>query len=113
LSPGWSLLQAIDQTGLTSVFASWLSHLAAQSQAVAIGTAGLMVALGSNLVNNLPMGLFAGSTVQAAHVSDAVAGAVLIGVNLGPNLSLTGSLATIPWLTALRREGVEMGELGF
>jgi arsenical pump membrane protein len=31
--------------------------------------------------------------------------AVLIGVDLGPNLSVTGSLATILWLTALRREG--------
>ena len=30
---------------------------------------------------------------------------MLIGVDLGPNLSVTGSLATILWLTALRREG--------
>jgi arsenical pump membrane protein len=29
----------------------------------------------------------------------------LIGVDLGPNLSVTGSLATILWLMALRREG--------
>jgi arsenical pump membrane protein len=33
---------------------------------------------------------------------------VLIGVNLGPNLSVTGSLATILWLIALRREKVEI-----
>jgi arsenical pump membrane protein len=30
---------------------------------------------------------------------------VLIGVDLGPNLSVTGSLATVLWLIALRREG--------
>jgi arsenical pump membrane protein len=30
---------------------------------------------------------------------------VLIGVDIGPNLSVTGSLATILWLTAIRREG--------
>jgi arsenical pump membrane protein len=42
---------------------------------------------------------------------DQVARAILIGVDLGPNLSVTGSLATILWLTALRREGhkVEAG----
>jgi arsenical pump membrane protein len=34
-----------------------------------------------------------------------VTGALLIGVDLGPNLSVTGSLATILWLVALRREG--------
>jgi arsenical pump membrane protein len=35
--------------------------------------------------------------------------AVLIGVDLGPNLSVTGSLATILWLAALRRESLALG----
>jgi arsenical pump membrane protein len=34
-----------------------------------------------------------------------VKSSILIGVDLGPNLSITGSLATILWLVALRREG--------
>jgi arsenical pump membrane protein len=34
---------------------------------------------------------------------------LLIGVDLGPNLSITGSLATILWLLALRREGEAVG----
>jgi len=38
---------------------------------------------------------------------------VLIGVDLGPNLSVTGSLATILWLTSLRREGIEVSALSF
>jgi arsenical pump membrane protein len=29
-------------------------------------------------------------------------------VDLGPNLSVTGSLATILWLAALRREGIRV-----
>ena len=64
-------------------------------------------------MNNLPVGLFAGSVVNAAHVPQAVSSAVLIGVNLGPNLSVTGSLATILWLAALRREGVEVSAWRF
>ena len=39
--------------------------------------------------------------------------AILIGVDLGPNLSVTGSLATILWLTALRREGYAVSALSF
>jgi arsenical pump membrane protein len=35
-----------------------------------------------------------------------VTGSLLIGVDLGPNLSVTGSLATILWLIALKRDGV-------
>ena len=51
------------------------------------------------------MGLIAATTSQAAQVPAHVTGAILIGVDLGPNLSVTGSLATILWLIALRREG--------
>jgi hypothetical protein len=36
-----------------------------------------------------------------------VAHVILIGVDLEPNLSVTGSLATILWLIAIRRECVE------
>jgi arsenical pump membrane protein len=67
--------------------------------------AGVAVAVASNLVNNLPMGLIAATTSQTAQVPAHVTGAILIGVDLGPNLSVTGSLATILWLIALRREG--------
>jgi arsenical pump membrane protein len=66
------------------------------------------VAVGNNLVNNLPLGLIAGGTIEAAKVKGLLANAVLIGIDLGPNLSVTGSLATILWLLALRKEKVEV-----
>jgi Na+/H+ antiporter NhaD/arsenite permease-like protein len=65
---------------------------------------GSLVAVLCNVVNNLPLGLIAGSVATGAHLSAHVTGALLIGVDLGPNLSVTGSLATILWLVALRRE---------
>jgi arsenical pump membrane protein len=70
--------------------------------------AGFAVALLSNGMNNLPVGLASGSALRHAHLSGAIQQAVLIGVDLGPNLSVTGSLATILWLIVLRREGVEI-----
>ena len=57
----------------------------------------------------MPAALIAGSTVTAAQVPQDVTNALLIGVDLGPNLSVTGSLATILWLAALRREGMHVG----
>jgi len=42
--------------------------------------------------------------LRAVHASGLLAAAVLIGVDLGPNLAVTGSLATILWLIALRKE---------
>jgi arsenical pump membrane protein len=106
-------VEAINQTGVTAMLAQTLQTLSAHSETRAIAVAGVSVALLSNVVNNLPAGLFAGSAVGLAHVSDRVAGAVLIGVDLGPNLSVTGSLATILWLAALRREGVHVSALSF
>jgi arsenical pump membrane protein len=64
-------------------------------------------------MNNLPVGLIAGSVIATDHVPPHIAAAALIGVDLGPNLSVTGSLATILWLAALRREGQAVGAWRF
>jgi arsenical pump membrane protein len=101
------LVEALAKTGVIDMIAGLLSD--GRSAAWLAGAAGAAVALASNLMNNLPVGLIAGSAVQGADVSDQVTRAILIGVDLGPNLSVTGSLATILWLTALRREGQAIG----
>ena len=66
------------------------------------------VGFGTNLVNNLPLGLIAGATLHTMALSPLLSKVVLIGVDLGPNLSITGSLATILWLIAIRREGMHV-----
>lgn len=69
---------------------------------------GFGIALISNLLNNLPSGLISAAAIKAAHATGPLRDAVLIGVDLGPNLSVTGSLATILWLIAIRREGLHV-----
>ncbi|MBV8272710.1 MAG: arsenic transporter [Cupriavidus sp.] len=106
------LVAGLAQTGLVGHLAEWvriLSALQGPHAMVGAGAAGLLVGVTSNVVNNLPAGLFAASALAAGHASDTVTAAVLIGVDLGPNLSVTGSLATLLWLTALRREGHMIG----
>jgi len=103
------LVQALQKTGVTDSLAGRLHDLVQRSATLAAWASGVALAVGCNLVNNLPAGLVAGRVVQIAHVPDHVRSAVLIGVDLGPNLSVTGSLATILWLTALRREGQGVG----
>ncbi|MNE63815.1 Arsenical pump membrane protein [compost metagenome] len=63
------------------------------------------MAIASNLMNNLPSGLIAGSMGHIVELPRQITAALLIGVDLGPNLSITGSLATLLWLVAIRREG--------
>ncbi|CAO4151395.1 Arsenite/antimonite transporter [Methylorubrum thiocyanatum] len=107
------LVEALEKTGLLTRLADWLGQAAQGDPTATAWAGGALVAFGSNLVNNLPAGLLAGAAVQAAHVPDTVAGAILIGVDLGPNLSVTGSLATILWLTAIRREGEDVSAWAF
>ncbi len=107
------LVEALDQSGVIHGLSSWLRASVRDAPALTAGGSGVLVGFLSNLINNLPAGLMAGTAVQAAHVPADVSSAILIGVDLGPNLSVTGSLATILWLTALRREGVEVRGVDF
>jgi arsenical pump membrane protein len=103
------LVEAIDRTGLTSVLGTALNAMTRTSVAGAAAAAGGLIALAANLINNLPAGLIASAALAQAHPPKKVVDALLIGVDLGPNLSITGSLATILWLTAIRREGESVG----
>ena len=72
--------------------ANLLSHLDAWGTAV-------VAALSSVLVNNLPA-----SSLLAARVPPRPF-ALLVGLNIGPNLLVTGSLAWFLWLRAARSAG--------
>ncbi len=107
------LVEALEKTGVTDDLGAVLRGLEHWSANGAAWVSGVALAIGCNLVNNLPAGLVAGRVVEIARVSEHVRSAILIGVDLGPNLSVTGSLATILWLTALRREGLRVGAWAF
>jgi arsenical pump membrane protein len=102
------LVEALDRSGAVRIVSDYLNEATQRSEVVAAAGAGILVGFVSNLVNNLPAGLIAGMAVQTTNVPPAVSSAVLIGIDLGPNLSVTGSLATILWLTALRRDGMHV-----
>jgi arsenical pump membrane protein len=102
------MVDAVESIGalrLTQAALLWVQHLPLAAAAFITSFA---VGVANNLVNNLPLGLIAGATLHAAHGKGLIAAAVLIGVDLGPNLSITGSLATILWLLALRREKLDV-----
>jgi arsenical pump membrane protein len=107
------LVQAIEATGLVAELAGLLRRTSASSPAAAAVGAGAVVAVVCNLVNNLPAGLLTGAVTVAADASTVVRSAVVIGIDLGPNLSVTGSLATILWLIAIRREGETVSAWAF
>jgi arsenical pump membrane protein len=107
------LVEAVESIGaLTFTQRALLAaqHLAAPIAALAVG---FTVAIANNVINNLPLGLIAANTLTLTHTQGLLRDVTLVAVDLGPNLSVTGSLATILWLLALRREGLNVTFLDF
>ncbi len=99
------IVEALNSAGALSAAVHALEAMKEWPPSLAGLSSGFGIAVISNLMNNLPSGLISGAAVKAAHATGALRDAVLIGVDLGPNLSVTGSLATILWLIAIRRDG--------
>jgi arsenical pump membrane protein len=107
------MVDAVQNIGALKLTQAALQEVQRFAPALAAMITGLVVGVANNLVNNLPLGLIAGGTLQAEHARGLIANAVLIGVDLGPNLSVTGSLATILWLIALRKEKLDVSSWDF
>ena len=71
----------------------------------------VVAALLANVVNNLPAVLVLLPLVSAAGPAAVLA--VLIGVNVGPNLSYPGSLSNLLWRNVIRRDGLNTGFVEF
>ncbi|WP_457492298.1 arsenic transporter [Tardiphaga sp. P5_C7] len=107
------LVEGLNRTGALPSLATALKTYAEIAPDQASWVSGTAAAIASNLVNNLPMGLVAATLNHSADLPVQVMGAVLLGVDIGPNLSITGSLATILWLIALRRESENVSAFQF
>ncbi len=102
------IVTALDRSGAIDVIRGLLHAADASRYATGPLLIGAVLTAASNVFNNLPVALAAGVAVQSIHVTSRIADAALVAVDLGPNLSITGSLATLLWLVVLRREGINV-----
>jgi arsenical pump membrane protein len=107
------MTEALERHGAIALLAHQLQQASLASAAHGAWAAAAATALASNIANNLPVGMLAGAIVTSTHLPQAIADAILIGIDLGPNLSITGSLATLLWVERLRREGMEISAMEF
>lgn len=112
------VVRAIEDTGLTVKLGNLLLHLSGGSSfgAVLAGTVGS--ALGTNLINNVPMAVVMNSALGSVqHATPAIrngfVAATIFGCDLGPNLTTVGSLATILWLLILRQRRLDVSGLDY
>jgi len=102
------IVEAVKTAGATQMLLVCLKRIMQLPPPQAAFSIGAAVAFGTDLFNNLPLGLITGSALRAIPFQPMLARVILIAIDLGPNLSITGSLATILWLIAIRREGLHV-----
>ncbi|NBF06264.1 arsenical efflux pump membrane protein ArsB [Pseudomonas sp. Fl5BN2] len=106
------VVYGLKNAGLTDQLTHLLDRLAAQGLwSATIGT-GLLSALLSSVMNNMPSVLIGALSIQASGadglVREAMIYANIIGCDLGPKITPIGSLATLLWLHVLERKGLRI-----
>jgi arsenical pump membrane protein len=92
------VVRAVIDNGLDAALGRWIPHTTGLTELVTL--AAIAAAL-ANVINNLPAVLVLLPLTVAAGPGAVLA--VLIGVNIGPNLTYTGSLATMLWRRIIRQ----------
>jgi arsenical pump membrane protein len=106
------VVQAVENTLLAGLFTDALHALAPGDSFFQLLSLALGSTLGANLINNIPMTIVASSALrpalEAGTMHPATGYAALLGTNIGPNLTITGSLATLIWLSIVQGRGLSI-----
>ncbi|WP_062732570.1 arsenic transporter [Sphingobium abikonense] len=107
------VVYGLRNAGLTDHLAALISQMAQGGiWGAAIGT-GVLAALLSSIMNNLPTVLVGALSIGATDATGAVREAMIyanvIGCDLGPKITPIGSLATLLWLHVLGQKGIRIG----
>ncbi|TPG56443.1 arsenic transporter [Sphingomonas glacialis] len=107
------VVYGLRNAGLTNQVALLLDRAATGGVwGAAFGT-GIIAALLSSVMNNMPSVLIGALAIDASHatgtIREAMVYANVIGCDLGPKLTPIGSLATLLWLHVLAQKDVRIG----
>ena len=107
------VVYGMSNAGLASALADVLDRSAEGGVWGATFAAGILSAMLSSVMNNMPTVLVGALSIEATGatgpVRDAMIYANVIGCDLGPKITPIGSLATLLWLHVLGQKGVTIG----
>jgi arsenical pump membrane protein len=107
------VVYGLRNAGLTDHVAALLDRAAVGGVWGAAFGAGIIAAMLSSVMNNMPTVLVGALSIDASHATGAVREAMIyanvIGCDLGPKLTPIGSLATLLWLHVLAQKDVRIG----
>lgn len=110
------VVRGVENTGVVVLLGNWMLLAMQHSLWTGLLTVTLGSTVAANLVNNIPAAMLAVAALKSIHGLGspwALYGAVLLGTNIGPNLTFSGSLATMLWFLVVRRQGLDLGAREF
>ena len=107
------LVKGLENAGVTEALGRAMADLSSQNTLGAIVATSFGTAVGSNLINNWSMMMVSVSSISEISNSVAASGQALIyssiiGADLGPNITIIGSLSSMLWLVLLRQRGLNI-----
>jgi len=107
------LVKGLENEGVTRAIGEAVGHLSSAGTLWAVLAVSFGTAIGANLVNNWSMMMISVSSLASVSSTALSFGRSLIyasvlGADLGPNITILGSLSSMLWLVLLRQRGLDI-----
>jgi len=104
------VVKGLENSGVIAALGNTLSHSFPQGSLEAIVAVALGNALGANFINNWSVMMVSVSSLGSANPCPdrSLIYAAILGADLGPNLTIVGSLSSMLWLAILRQRGLDI-----
>jgi arsenical pump membrane protein len=112
------LVRGLETTGITTALGKMLMEFASKGSLGAILTTVFGTAIGSNLINNWSMMMvsvssLAGSSGLVTPAHQSLVYSTILGADIGPNITILGSLSSMLWLLLLKQRGLTVHPLSY
>jgi len=104
------VVRGLANSGVIAALGNAVMQSFPQESFVGIATVAVGNALGSNLINNWSMMMVSVSSLGVSNCLPAPGFiyAAILGADLGPNLTIVGSLSSMLWIVLLRQRGLDI-----
>jgi len=102
------LVKGLENKEVTQAIGEAVAHVSSAGTLWAVLAVSLGTAIGANLINNWSMMMISVSSLASVSFDRSLIYASVLGADLGPNITILGSLSSMLWLVLLRQRGLDI-----